>query len=108
LFIIGNSALYGEYVLYQAIGALGIVSFQHWISSRFQNVMAPIVIGVGLSVCAIFLGQSEVLSFFPHAVILYAIPFEDVANNRPVWSGLIAGPLLLGLGMLEFRRRDIV
>ena len=87
---------------------LGIVSIQHWLSSRFKNVIVPIAIGITLSVCALFFVQSEMLSFFPHVTILYATPLEDIANNRPVWSGLIAGPLLLVLGMHEFKNRDIV
>ncbi|ERI09693.1 ABC transporter permease [Aneurinibacillus aneurinilyticus] len=111
--IIGLSApfafgSYGRYALYQAVGALGIISIQHWLSSRFKNVIMPVAIGIGLSVCAIFLAQSKVLSFFPHATILYTMPFEGVENNRPLLSGLIAGPVLLVLGLLEFRRRDIV
>ncbi|MED0674183.1 ABC transporter permease [Aneurinibacillus thermoaerophilus] len=100
--------LYGRYALYQALGVLGIVSIQHWLSSRFKNVIVPIAIGITLSVCALFFAQSEMLSFFPHVTILYATPLEDIANNRPVWSGLIAGPLLLVLGMHEFKNRDIV
>ncbi|MFT9849723.1 ABC transporter permease [Aneurinibacillus sp. REN35] len=100
--------LYGKYALYQALGALGIVSIQHWLSSRCKNVILPIAIGVTLSVCVMFFAQSEVFSFFPHATILYATPLEDIANNRPVWSGLIIGPLALIIGLFEFQRRDVL
>ncbi|WCN37331.1 ABC transporter permease [Aneurinibacillus uraniidurans] len=103
-----NLLLYGRYAGYQALGVLGIVGFQHWLSSRFKNVMIPIAIGVALSICVMFLAQSEMLSFFPHVAILYSIPFEDVAHNRPVLGGMIGGAVLLFLGMWEFQKRDIV
>ncbi|WP_046213507.1 ABC transporter permease [Paenibacillus wulumuqiensis] len=100
----------GQYVLYGinlCIAALGVTSLQHWLSSRLSNSLYAIAIGLSGSIGALFLAQSEITRFVPYASALFAMTVHNEDQWLTIVTGLIAGPVLLLVGMAEFRQRDI-
>ncbi|WP_395008917.1 ABC transporter permease [Undibacterium sp.] len=62
-----------EFLIYASIGALPILVFQHWISWRVQNIVAPLAIGVVGTMGIMQLGQSKDWVFYPWSYVMNAL-----------------------------------
>ena len=100
----------GQYIRYGinlCIAALGVVSLQHWLSSRLANPLYGMAIGFSGSMGALFFAQSEMMRFVPYASALFTMTVDNEDQWLAITTGLVAGPLLLLAGLAEFRQRDI-
>ncbi|ANF97909.1 ABC transporter permease [Paenibacillus bovis] len=101
------AVVYLRYGINLCIAALGVVSLQHWLSSRLSNPLYGMAIGFSGSMGALFFAQSKIMRFVPYASALFTVTVENEDQWLAIVTGLIAGPLLLIAGLTEFRRRDI-
>ncbi|WP_047154760.1 ABC transporter permease [Aneurinibacillus tyrosinisolvens] len=101
-------SLFFAYIMNQYAAILGIVSIQHWLSSRCKNVIIPVAIGICGSVCALFFAQSGIGPYIPYSSLVFTAPLAGEDTQPVVWGGLITGIVALFAGMIEFQKRDIV
>lgn len=100
-----------RYVMNECIGALGIISLQVYLSSWSKNITIALSIGFIGVVSQYFFAQSEVLSkIIPYTYELFTLPIKEMGLNTdiPFYGGLAFGSILLILGLLSFKRKDII
>ena len=110
-----NWLLFAKYVLYQFCAIMGVAAIHNWLSSYFKNMVIPIFMGVGgIVVSSVFTtNMPHVGKYFPyvHQYLIGGWFTEGYNGLDPftgVYEGIISGLIILFLGYLEFRNRDIV
>ncbi|WP_411681534.1 ABC transporter permease [Clostridium thailandense] len=105
----GNSLLILRYMWFEIAGAVGVVSFQQFISCYFKNSLGAAAVGFAGAVGAHLFAQSKVLgNLVPYACFLRVLPLEDMSDAITAGvSGLALGILWLLIGVYEFNKRDI-
>lgn len=101
--------LFLKYGIYEFVAILGIISLQIWLSSRTNNIIVSLAQGFVGIIASLFLAQSQIIArFIPYAHILYSIPLKGENNSIAIQGGIIFGLLFLFIGMVNFKRKDIL
>jgi hypothetical protein len=99
--------MFGKYVLMQYAAVLGAAALHNWLSSYFDNLVYPVLAGVIQMVVSLSL-KYDISRFLPYTYPVYSVPLTRDYNVDSINFGIISGVLLLVLGFLEFRKRDII
>jgi Uncharacterized protein conserved in bacteria len=99
--------MFGRYVLYQYAAVLGSAALHNWLSSRIDNMVYTVLIGIFQMVLSSSL-KYNISRFLPYTYPVYSMPLTGYFNVDCINFGIISGILLLILGFIEFRRRDII
>ncbi len=96
-----------EFLAYASISALPILVFQHWISWRVQNIVAPLAIGVLGTMGIMQLGQSKDWIYYPWSYVMNALnaALPEVRIQALIFSSVVAA-LMLFVATYWVGRRD--
>jgi hypothetical protein len=101
--------LFLKYGICQFIALLGVISLQLWLSSRTNNIIVSLAQGFVGIIASLFLAQSQFIAkLIPYAHILYSIPLKGENNSIAIQGGITFGLLFLFIGMVHFKRKDIL
>lgn len=105
----GNSSIIFKYICLEMVAAMGVVSFQQFISCYIKNSLAAAAIGFSCTVGSYLIAQSNLLSnICPYSCILKALPIGEISDAVTASvSGAILCLLWLLIGIWEFNKRDI-
>lgn len=105
----GDSSLILRYMCFEIAGALGVVSFQQFISCYLENSLGAAAVGFAGAVGAYLFAQSKLLgNLVPYACFLRVLPLEDMSETITAGvSGIVLGIVWLLIGIYEFNKRDI-
>lgn len=97
-----------NYTLYQAVAIGGLTGVQSLLSANLHNAGVSLAIGFAGVASSLFFAQSEKWAkFIPYTHIIYTLPDPTVDNSIALNYGFTFGFILLVLGMIFFRRKDI-
>lgn len=99
--------MFGKYVLCQYAAVLGAAALHNWLSSYLDNLVYPVLIGVFQMFASSSL-KYNIARFLPYTYPIYSVPLSGYYNADCINFGIISGILLMILGFMEFRKRDII
>lgn len=90
-----------HFMLFANLSALPILIFQHWISWRVQNIVAPLAVGVIGTMGIVQIGQSENWIYYPWSYVMTALNASsaDVRHQAIILASTLAA---CALGILTF------
>lgn len=105
----GDSSIIFKYKILELVAAMGIVSFQQFISCYIKNSLVAAAIGFSATIGAYLIAQSSLLgNICPYSCVLRALPVGDMRDAVTASaSGATLCVLWLLIGLWEFNKRDI-
>lgn len=98
-----------KYISFEVLCSLSIISFQHFISCYFKNLLIPLsiwIIGILISI-----------TFYKNTVLEFLIPYIPIINSVPLGTtnislisaiaGTLSGLIWLLIGIIHFNKKDI-
>lgn len=97
-----------RFIFFACISALPILVFQHWISWRVQNIVAPLAAGVIATMGILQIGQSENWIYYPWSYVMTALNATsiDVRHQAIILASTVA-VCLLGILTYWIGRRGV-
>lgn len=103
-----NVSLLFTYIAYQILAISSLIGVQCWLSSTLNNPNAALAIGfVGVASSLFFAQSEQLVRFIPYAHTIYTLPEPSINNAIALYYGLSWGLIFLGLGIMNFQRKEI-
>ncbi|MFE7822052.1 ABC transporter permease [Priestia megaterium] len=112
--LLGNSSFPWVYILgfslLPFLAAVPLIALQLWVAMIFRNQAIPITLGSLGILLAIITGQLPLGKWLPWSFFVQVLPPPKVATHLRwdvVGMGLIVGTIILILGSLHFKRKEL-
>jgi hypothetical protein len=101
---------YFSYVGKQILMTLAVSSIHNWLSSYFKNMIIPIVIGFAGVILSSFIifSYPEAVKLYPYAFSFFTDGLVYQEQIEVFRNSAIGMFLFLGLGMWQFKNKDIL
>ncbi|MTI69806.1 MAG: hypothetical protein FH751_06065 [Firmicutes bacterium] len=102
--------LYANYILFQFIAILGVSAIHNLLSSYYENAIASVTIGFISMIFSkiVLLARPSMAKFSPYTYTYYANILNGESKAIVVYGGIISMVIFLFLGILSFKKRDIL
>jgi hypothetical protein len=102
--------LFIKYIVYEFIAILGVAAIHTWLSSYFKNAIIGVAVGFFGMIIAYGLPfeHPQIAKFFPYSFSFFAGGFTGFNMQVALIGGIISGIVFMLIGILEFRKREII